>query len=375
MTITQPRRAKSSTALRGQLLSQQSKQKAPPLPNISISTIPSTPSVPSLASSCSTSSTSSCLRTPPQQESRPNVSRSPKEARGRKINSDITERLNSVANELESFVEESQSEEIDDSVHVAVRLKPTIGSEHREIWTADPVRGFISGKLGDFFFGIMRCLNMLTLDYVYTGEDTNYSVYEASVKKLVKKSVDGYHTTVFAYGQTSSGKTHTMRGHAEEAGIIPLAVADLFEEIATVLYRYQWRANSKQPTKYFTLKATYLEIYNEKVRDLLLDPSIPQSEEIKIILEKNVSLRPSYLTLGPSQSHATNRVQTYQTGRHTITPPPRRRSKDDRRHRIQQCILSISRCHENTNRITRSLTSRTHVRSGKVLFNMPDNRA
>jgi centromeric protein E len=39
---------------------------------------------------------------------------------------------------------------------------------------------------------------------------------------------------VFAYGQTSSGKTHTMRGHAEEAGIIPLAVTDLFEEIASV---------------------------------------------------------------------------------------------------------------------------------------------
>lgn len=71
-------------------------------------------------------------------------------------------------------------------------------------------------------------------DYVYTGEDTNYSVYEASVKRLVKKAVDGFNATVFAYGQTSSGKTHSMRGHAEEAGIIPLAVTDLFEEISGV---------------------------------------------------------------------------------------------------------------------------------------------
>ena len=59
-------------------------------------------------------------------------------------------------------------------------------------------------------------------------------MYEASVKKVVKKTVEGYNGTVFAYGQTSSGKTHTMRGHIEEAGIIPLAVADLFEEIASV---------------------------------------------------------------------------------------------------------------------------------------------
>ena len=54
------------------------------------------------------------------------------------------------------------------------------------------------------------------------------------MKKIVRKAVNGYNGTVFAYGQTSSGKTHTMRGHAEEAGVIPLAVADLFEEISMV---------------------------------------------------------------------------------------------------------------------------------------------
>jgi centromeric protein E len=71
-------------------------------------------------------------------------------------------------------------------------------------------------------------------DYVYTGEDTNYGVYDASVRKLIRKAVEGYNTTVFAYGQTSSGKTHTMRGHTDEAGIISLAAADLFEEISSV---------------------------------------------------------------------------------------------------------------------------------------------
>jgi centromeric protein E len=74
----------------------------------------------------------------------------------------------------------------------------------------------------------------LTVDYMYTAEDTNYGVYDASVKKLVRKAAEGYNATVFAYGQTSSGKTHTMRGHADEAGIIPLAVTDLFEEISQV---------------------------------------------------------------------------------------------------------------------------------------------
>jgi len=69
-----------------------------------------------------------------------------------------------------------------------------------------------------------------------------------------------------------------MRGHTDEAGIIPLAVADLFEEI------------SSQRERKFTLKATYLEIYNEKIRDLLLDPNIPQPAEIRLQMEKNVHL-------------------------------------------------------------------------------------
>lgn len=122
---------------------------------------------------------------------------------------------------------------------------------------------------------------------MYTGEDTNYGVYDASVKKLVRKTVEGYNGTVFAYGQTSSGKTHTMRGHTDEAGIIPLAVADLFEEISTVQIN-SIVINVKQRDREFTLKVTYLEIYNEKIRDLLLDPNLPQPEEIKLLMEKNV---------------------------------------------------------------------------------------
>jgi hypothetical protein len=130
-------------------------------------------------------------------------------------------------------VEEKDSDDDQNNVHVAVRLKPNFGVE-REVWTSDPLRGYIGSKLGDFFFGKILVAIKLTVDYMYTAEDTNYGVYDASVKKLVRKAAEGYNATVFAYGQTSSGKTHTMRGHADEAGIIPLAVTDLFEEISQV---------------------------------------------------------------------------------------------------------------------------------------------
>ena len=137
-----------------------------------------------------------------------------------------------ITTELESYFEETECKE--ENVHVAVRLKPNFNKE-REVWTADPLNGYVGSKMGEFFFGSnFVSQRLIMVDYVYTGEDTNYGVYDASVKKLVRKAVEGYNGTVFAYGQTSSGKTHTMRGHLDEAGIIPLAVADLFEEISAV---------------------------------------------------------------------------------------------------------------------------------------------
>ena len=61
-----------------------------------------------------------------------------------------------MTSELESFVAEAESIDASDdhnNVHIAVRMKPNF-SKDREVWTIDPVRGFIGSKLGDYFFGI-----------------------------------------------------------------------------------------------------------------------------------------------------------------------------------------------------------------------------
>ncbi|CAL5417990.1 unnamed protein product [Camellia sinensis] len=63
--------------------------------------------------------------------------------------------------------------------------------------------------------------------------------------------------TVFAYGQTNSGKTHTMRGSTSEPGVIPHAVRDLFDSIQEDMDRE------------FLLRMSYMEIYNEEINDLL----------------------------------------------------------------------------------------------------------
>lgn len=85
--------------------------------------------------------------------------------------------------------------------------------------------------------------------------------------------MEGYHGTVFAYGQTGTGKTFSMQGTASSPGVIPLAITDIFSYIR------------ETPSREFLLRVSYLEIYNEKIQDLLSMASsngaAPQ-EEIKL---------------------------------------------------------------------------------------------
>ena len=70
-----------------------------------------------------------------------------------------------------------------------------------------------------------------TLDQVYGPTCTTKDVFGKSVQDLVHAAVDGYHTSVLAYGQTSTGKTHTMTGTTKEPGLIPMAVQECFRYI------------------------------------------------------------------------------------------------------------------------------------------------
>src|SRR5947207_1736049 len=89
--------------------------------------------------------------------------------------------------------------------------------------------------------------------------------------------MEGYHGTVFAYGMTGTGKTFSMQGTASSPGVIPLAITDIFSYIR------------ETPHREFLLRVSYLEIYNEKIHDLLslpvttsVGPGAPQQEEIKL---------------------------------------------------------------------------------------------
>ncbi|KAK2850438.1 hypothetical protein Q7C36_009221 [Tachysurus vachellii] len=86
-------------------------------------------------------------------------------------------------------------------------------------------------------------------------------VYDACAKQIVKDVLNGYNGTIFAYGQTSSGKTHTMEGNLHDSarkGIIPRISQDIFDHIY-----------SMDEDLEFHIKVSYFEIYLDKIRDLL----------------------------------------------------------------------------------------------------------
>lgn len=95
-------------------------------------------------------------------------------------------------------------------------------------------------------------------DRIFDSTSTNIDVFEGSTKNLISGLLDGYNCSVFAYGATGAGKTHTMLGNMEDPGITYRTVAELFSEI-----------ENQSKHRDFNLGVSYLEIYNENVQDLL----------------------------------------------------------------------------------------------------------
>ncbi|XP_032117467.1 centromere-associated protein E isoform X1 [Sapajus apella] len=94
-------------------------------------------------------------------------------------------------------------------------------------------------------------------DRVFHSNETTKNVYEEIAAPIIDSAIQGYNGTIFAYGQTASGKTYTMMGSEDHLGVIPRAIHDIFQKI------------KKFPDREFLLRVSYMEIYNETITDLL----------------------------------------------------------------------------------------------------------
>jgi kinesin family protein 5 len=118
-------------------------------------------------------------------------------------------------------------------------------------------------------------LHEFNFDRVFDPKATQKDIYDLAAKPIIDSVLEGFNGTIFAYGQTSSGKTFTMQGpdieDIEKQGVIPRMVRTVFNRIESASEYIE-----------FTVKVSMVEIYMEKIRDLIN----PAKDNLKIHEEK-----------------------------------------------------------------------------------------
>ncbi|XP_071552252.1 kinesin-like protein KIF3A isoform X2 [Panulirus ornatus] len=150
-----------------------------------------------------------------------------------------------------------------ENVRVVVRVRPQSEKElqagYRSTVTVDDLNCSILVTNPDAQEG--EPPKVFTFDSVFGTDSKQVDVYNIAARPIVENVLEGYNGTIFAYGQTGTGKTYTMEGVrsvSELKGIIPNSFAHIFGHIAKA-----------EEDKKFLVRVSYLEIYNEEVRDLL----------------------------------------------------------------------------------------------------------
>ncbi|XP_046401974.1 kinesin-like protein KIF3A [Ischnura elegans] len=151
-----------------------------------------------------------------------------------------------------------------ENVRVVVRVRPLNEDEvqagYRKVVQVNTMQGMVTVE-NPCPSAPGEPARTFTFDLVFDLDSKQTDVYNEIARPIVSKVLEGYNGTIFAYGQTGTGKTFTMQGDWEDPhlkGIIPNSFAHIFGYIA----------KSKED-KRFLVRVSYLEIYQEEVRDLL----------------------------------------------------------------------------------------------------------
>uniref|UniRef100_A0A4W6BNQ9 Kinesin-like protein n=1 Tax=Lates calcarifer TaxID=8187 RepID=A0A4W6BNQ9_LATCA len=148
-----------------------------------------------------------------------------------------------------------------EAVRVVVRCRPFSKRERAECENILE----IDDKLGQITIRNPKAppdepMKVFTFDSVYGWDSKQSDIYDDAVRPLVESVLQGFNGTIFAYGQTGTGKTHTMQGitnDPERRGVIPNSFQHIFTQI------------SRTQNQKYLVRSSYLEIYQEEIRDLL----------------------------------------------------------------------------------------------------------
>lgn len=155
---------------------------------------------------------------------------------------------------------------------VVIRVRPPLKRELEAFKNVIRVQGEKEIQISENFDAVdssnshIFAQHTFTFDRVYASNATQKHVFDNTARGVVQSSLSGYNATILAYGQTGTGKTYTMEGfsnsahaRAEERGIIPRSIEQIFGHIG----------KSVSPQLRFLVRCSYLQIYNEVISDLL----------------------------------------------------------------------------------------------------------
>ena len=164
----------------------------------------------------------------------------------------------------------------------------------------------------------------LAFDYAFDQFEGQNEIFSCTTKFLIKGVTNGFNATVFAYGATGAGKTYTMLGNEENPGIMSLTLNELFNKIKSY------------PEREYTVKLWYLEIYNENIRDLLVN----NSENLELREDPNKGLVVNGITemIPKSSEHILNILK--KGNRNRTTESTNANETSSRSHAILQIMVS-----------------------------------
>ncbi|KAG7388743.1 Kinesin-like protein kif19 [Phytophthora boehmeriae] len=144
-----------------------------------------------------------------------------------------------------------------DSAHSPIRRRQTIHQVRKPRFAPNAVH-----SSSNQHSGVRSREKRYAFDYVFSPQDGQEAVYQHTTKFLIHGVLNGFNATVFAYGCTGAGKTYTMLGTHEKPGIMAKTLEDLFRHIE--------RAHADPASRVqYRVTVSFLEVYNENIRDLL----------------------------------------------------------------------------------------------------------
>ena len=231
---------------------------------------------------------------------------------------------------------------------VALRSRPLLSRELEEsnyntiaVTTKDTVvitipTEYIANGKGKYYFKGEKKIKVTKVkeatfkfDFAFDEKIDQAEVYRCTTANLVKQVINGYNATVYAYGATGTGKTYTMVGGGDNWGIMIRSISDLFKII------------NNEKEKNYIIKISYVEIYNEIIKDLLAD----QSSRNRNQLEIRTDAQKGVILQGAEFKKVTNETDAYKLimrgNKQRTENPTSYNENSSRSHAILQIYLEI----------------------------------